>query len=1330
VGSANETLDQLSGVITNSMTDNTLVFTVKGKRLEVKIGAKTAYQAILAKPDFFRAGAIGPDGFPDVVTGQFWQHSNQNSVAQGLVDAATGGAVKPVDHRTPDGEETRQGPSEFRAIDYAMDLLKFWQTFAFPNDDAKQEALAFIMGYFSHGVGDSFAHTWVNEYAGGAWELGAGIGVFGTFTEEAKHVAIEGLVDSRLPGRLQNADGSVGGELNRMTVRAPILFLDAFFSRARENAAAFGNKDSSSFDEFVKYYRQLDRYYGAAVYNYFNLQVDAAQALKNFSEMGSLVDLAEQWQPGPFLNTLLDIYDFPNQLANELDSWFGGDFLPFITGDYIKCELFTSETTGLEAIRKVWDYLGGFNDRIAHYEERAKVVRINWMRLSECTAQNFVNINGGRFDPMQPTRNRDACTAIADRPFQDEGDARGLYRGSIRGGNDDDDEFLRDLRSYFKGSDDDHDGLLTPEEFIEPRNAHRRLGSNLSRMKAYLLGFAFTLDDLEDVVITDKHESSIDHACSLVRQSSERHCLNAKLLPFALTYKTAECVADLAQCTASAVGDCLSGLCLSACSGTPFTWLGVCDNMCDATESACKSIIGPACDGVPGACIGIAGIGCFERTFIYDECVDLLDDGCEFLAGGDPNCAENIVGCGAEGVVCSAEALELLLLEEGWADEILGPVADVCDTIDEARAFFDRFDTLPERIAFAESNGVPVTQINELMALSERVVDKFAGFPPEYFVNLTFLAEDLRDDPAYALQYKTALENFEKANAGLAPGSEREARDGAAKKLRDWLAAAPTGTGAGSPNPLLNVNTDPTLAQAKKDLLEFEKIVEALVIPPFAGPTARRILGDVGPDFVKSFIPFFNTVQGMKLVPMFSQADITRLFTQETLPTDRLPWNVPGLFSSHCSAGAPTNLYCDVFLSFDDPNCLGAEGHGCRKHEDDLVDPRSPDPDRLGWVVGRGLVVWNDYDGSGVTPPFITTNFPLASSPEAFEKLYTRVFHVPDRAPRFGGFEDPERPWTVDPPGTGKVTDTDRSQGLSSLEVTGCGWIPMRSPHFDTPEFEIIGSKLAVDIKLPTTQTNPSWVGALQMEISIRNAGIYNRNLGQRELTPLARGSWKTLEFDVPTDVQDALLGDHPDAQIVLFFNSSNCAAGTLFDNLRFTGTLRERETFHRSGSTGVDVHTSQLFSFDRLADWSSAETPVSAAPAALVRDGTGAVQVENASGYFVVKSRKFSNADMPSLTSTLSVDLWLSRPMPNEYWYGDVQPMLSCPSRGLWDQPIGYASLSFLHLEDYTQLTFPLSDRVRASLALPFNDCSISFAFSVGLGSGKMVLERMGFVD
>ena len=55
------------------------------------------------------------------------------------------------------------------------------------------------------------------------------------------------------------------------------------------------------------------------------------------------------WQPGPFLNVLLDVVDFPEQVAAEVEGWVGRELVPFLTGGFLKCELFHGDTTGLEA---------------------------------------------------------------------------------------------------------------------------------------------------------------------------------------------------------------------------------------------------------------------------------------------------------------------------------------------------------------------------------------------------------------------------------------------------------------------------------------------------------------------------------------------------------------------------------------------------------------------------------------------------------------------------------------------------------------------------------------------------------------------------------------------------------------------------------------------------------------------------------------------------------------------------------------------------------------------------------------------------------------------
>jgi hypothetical protein len=86
--------------------------------------AETARQA-LSQPDHYRAGSIGPDGFPDLWTGQSYIHTNTRPWALHLWD---------------------------RASEY---------------DDAA--VWAFTYGFYLHLAGDVWAHDWVNAHARGAW---------------------------------------------------------------------------------------------------------------------------------------------------------------------------------------------------------------------------------------------------------------------------------------------------------------------------------------------------------------------------------------------------------------------------------------------------------------------------------------------------------------------------------------------------------------------------------------------------------------------------------------------------------------------------------------------------------------------------------------------------------------------------------------------------------------------------------------------------------------------------------------------------------------------------------------------------------------------------------------------------------------------------------------------------------------------------------------------------------------------------------------------------------------------------------------------------------
>ncbi|HEY5959068.1 MAG TPA: hypothetical protein VIV60_21065 [Polyangiaceae bacterium] len=1363
VATANRTLDQLSTFITDSPGEpNTLVFQVKGKTLNVPVTAKEAYLAVLHNPDFFRAGVIGADGFSDLISGQFWQHSNQNATAKGLVKDATDGKVVPENHDTWDHTEARIGASEFRAIDYPMSMLAFANggAYSFASGE-REQVLAFIMGYLSHAVGDSFAHTWANIYAGGAWDLTLGTGVLGPWTEELKHVAAEGLLDARVPGYLQNSDGSVGGEFDRMLIQAPIKFLDAFFSREIPNHIPYGDKGSSDYMQFLNYYRHLDRFYGAATYNYFNMQIEAAQAIKNFSQMGAFMDFADKWQPGPFVNTLLDIVDFPEQVASQIEGWVGEDFIPFVTGGFLKCELTMGGPTGLEAIRKVWDYLGGFNDRIAKYEEKARLVRLNWMRLSECTAQNMVRMTGSPYDANHPDLNRDACTVIAELPWADEGPVDGVYgldRGSIRPGSEDDEEFLADLKSYFKGSDDDGDGLLTPQEFMEPKNGHRHIGANLGRMKSYLFGFGFVLDDLEDVIITDEHESNFDKTCELVRDPAEHRCLNYQLAGIALPVRTGMCLADEAKCVGGKVASCMSGICMTAmcaalpselCLEAPFdlgeicvpAFGGLCEDICHLTKEVCYATVDATCS--PFKICDPTGIfGCWDD--LKDLCVDGLRAPCDFIAGGDPRCAKDLFNCVDEGIDCTENVLIETIAGEGWADQILAPFGKVCDAYDEARKFFEQFDTLEERQAFAEAHGVPIKKINEIGDIYDRVAEKFSGYPAEYFVNAMFLAEDLQQDPAYLNDYVTALEKFERDNTALPDGDEKKLREGAATKLRSWVDALQS-SGVGIPFRSLDPN--PTLDQIKKDLLELEKIVESLVIPPVAGPTAKRILADVGPDMPVTFNQFFNTVQGMKLVPLTKQSDVERLFVNEHLETSmgRLPWGSEanawtevgdpksdGAFSASCKSPATTNLYCDVVVSFDDPNCYGPKGAGCARVESGVtIDDGAAKADRFNWVPGRGVVAWNKYNPKDPTKSNVLTAFPLAITQEVYDSLYLRVFDVPGRLPAFMGFEDPTKPWTTTGPGTLTTDKSTASEGLSSQGVNGCGYTPITSPVFNTTELGVVGTKIAFDVMLPTQQSNPNWYGAVQLHVNIPAANLNNAYVGQVELTGRPLGVWQTVELTLPNEIRQALLGDYPNAQFILSTNLSECSARFRIDNLRFTGEVTYRQQFHVPTGSLTNIAPGTLFGFENRSDWTAVQNANLAAETSNKVQGAAALSVVNASGYGAFRSRAFTNTEAGPVKRNLAMSVYIPRPQPNPYWTGEVQVSLTCPSRGLNDAWVGGVPLTHLFESEYNRLVFKLPDNVFNALnGRTYSDCRASIALNVANGAGTFVFDNMGFID
>ena len=121
-------------------------------------------QALRAAPAAYRAGVLAPDLFPDMYVGGWVLHSDLSQEPQGWI-----------------------------ADNW---LRHVWtQARGWPNDADRNRVLAFGVGFLTHGAGDIFAHTWVNQKANGAW-----VSFTGKDRETAiKHIVLEGFVGEHTP---------------------------------------------------------------------------------------------------------------------------------------------------------------------------------------------------------------------------------------------------------------------------------------------------------------------------------------------------------------------------------------------------------------------------------------------------------------------------------------------------------------------------------------------------------------------------------------------------------------------------------------------------------------------------------------------------------------------------------------------------------------------------------------------------------------------------------------------------------------------------------------------------------------------------------------------------------------------------------------------------------------------------------------------------------------------------------------------------------------------------------------------------------------------------
>jgi hypothetical protein len=147
------------------------------------------------------------------------------------------------------------------------------------------------------------------------------------------------------------------------------------------------------------------------------------------------------------------------------------------------------------------------------------------------------------------------------------------------------------------------------------------------------------------------------------------------------------------------------------------------------------------------------------------------------------------------------------------------------------------------------------------------------------------------------------------------------------------------------------------------------------------------------------------------------------------------------------------------------------------------------------------------------------------------------------------GFETTQY-WTS-PQAPLSVTGTRKTQGCFGLQVGGSGYRTINSAPFVTP-LSGVTSTIGIDVFIPASQPNPSWLGAVQLYLTCPSAGVYNAYAGQVELTGKPQGAFSTASFTVPPSLVSVLNTAHNDCSFSVAVNMNQTPEPPVLDKLRF----------------------------------------------------------------------------------------------------------------------------------------------------------------------------------
>lgn len=208
------------GKMTHVFTANDILADTKAYRATVDFENENDFDftipeefrdAIQSYPDAFRAGTLGPDMYPDILTGQMYIH--------------------PADPNIDSGEW----------VTYLCSAVNKMGK----DSESRKIALSFTLGCILHYCGDLFGHDFVNTFSGGAFPSVASPEILDTkgarLNNVLSHMSVEKYMDGLLLPSYSSADGKID---------APNFFV--------QNAMVFNGTPAAGLAPLYRYYPALN----------------------------------------------------------------------------------------------------------------------------------------------------------------------------------------------------------------------------------------------------------------------------------------------------------------------------------------------------------------------------------------------------------------------------------------------------------------------------------------------------------------------------------------------------------------------------------------------------------------------------------------------------------------------------------------------------------------------------------------------------------------------------------------------------------------------------------------------------------------------------------------------------------------------------------------------------------------------------------------------------------------------------------------------------------------------------------------------------------------